>query len=180
LALWHLALGNFAMPKQKTKNYQPRTILGIDPGLGRMGYAVVAGPLSSPKLISVGCLETSAKLAHGERLVAIAQGVIKLIKKHKPTKIALERLYFSKNVKTALAVAEARGVVVLELTRYKCPIIELSPQEVKLAATGVGNADKIMVQKMLKLIFKLKEVPKPDDASDALAIALCGLTKGRF
>lgn len=155
-----------------TKN---KVVLGIDPGLGRMGYALVAGTLSSPQLITVGCLETSPKLSHGERLVAIAQGVEKMIKKYKPTKIAIERLYFSKNVKTALAVAEARGVVVLELARHKCPMIELSPQDVKLAATGVGNADKLMVQKMLKLIFKLKEVPKPDDAADALAVALCGL-----
>ncbi len=155
---------------------KPKVVLGIDPGLGRMGYALVSGSLGSPKLITVGCLETSAKLAHGERLLALAQGVTKLIKKYKPTIVAIERLYFSKNVKTALAVAEARGAVVLELARYKRPMVELSPQDVKLAATGVGNADKLMVQKMLKLIFKLKDVPKPDDAADALAVALCGLS----
>lgn len=156
-----------------TKN---RVVLGIDPGLGRMGYAVVAGNLSSPQLITVGCLETSAKLAHGERLVALSQGVTSLLKRYKPNIIAIERLYFSKNVKTALAVAEARGAIMLELTRERRPIVELSPQEVKLAATGVGNADKLMVQKMLKLIFKLKQIPKPDDAADALAVALCGLS----
>ncbi len=164
------------MVKSKTNPRQSKIVLGIDPGLGRMGYAVVSGSLAAPKLINVGCLETSAELPHGERLVTIAQEVTKLIKKYKPTKVAIERLYFSKNVKTALQVAEARGAIVLELARNKCPIVEPSPQEVKLAATGVGNADKIMVQKMLKLIFKLKEVPRPDDAADALAVALCGLT----
>lgn len=155
-----------------TKN---KIVLGIDPGLGRIGYAVVSGSLSSPKLIVVGCLETSSRLVHGERLLAIAQSVSTIIKKYHPSVVAIERLYFSKNVKTALAVAEARGALMLELTRQKCKVIELSPQAVKLAATGVGNADKIMIQKMLKLIFKLKEVPKPDDAADALAVALCGL-----
>ena len=152
-----------------------RVVLGIDPGLGRMGYAVVTGSISQPKLLTVGCLETSAKLAHGERLVALSQGVQKILRRYQPTLVAIERLYFSKNVKTALSVAEARGAIVLELAKEKRPIKELSPQEVKIAATGVGNADKLMVQKMLKLIFKLEQVPNPDDAADALAVALCGL-----
>lgn len=153
-----------------------KIVLGIDPGIGRLGYAVVSGSLSQPKILTVGCFETSVSLAHGERLLALSQGIQRLLKKYKPQKITIERLYFSKNVKTAFQVAEARGAVMLELARSKCPIIELSPQEVKLAATGVGNADKLMVQKMLKLIFKLKDVPKPDDAADALAVALCGLS----
>lgn len=152
-------------------------VLGIDPGLGRLGYAVVGGNLNSPQLIAVGCLETNAQMSHGQRLMTIARGVKKLLKKYQPHKVVIERLYFSKNVKTALAVAEAKGVVILELAYHQRPVIELSPQEVKLAATGVGNADKLMVQKMLKLTFKLKEVPKPDDAADALAVALAGLAK---
>ncbi|OHA55765.1 MAG: hypothetical protein A2429_00805 [Candidatus Veblenbacteria bacterium RIFOXYC1_FULL_42_9] len=142
-----------------------------------MGYAVLAGTLSQPKILTVGCLETSSKLVHGQRLVALSSGVQKILRQYKPTIIAIEKLYFSKNVKTALQVAEARGAIMLELTQGKCPIVELSPQAVKLAATGVGNADKLMVQKMLKLIFKLKQVPKPDDAADALAVALCGLSQ---
>ncbi|HAO81227.1 MAG: Crossover junction endodeoxyribonuclease RuvC [Parcubacteria group bacterium GW2011_GWD2_43_10] len=154
-----------------------KIVLGIDPGLGRMGYAVLAGTLSQPKILTVGCLETSSKLVHGQRLVALSSGVQKILRQYKPTIIAIEKLYFSKNVKTALQVAEARGAIMLELTQGKCPIVELSPQAVKLAATGVGNADKLMVQKMLKLIFKLKQVPKPDDAADALAVALCGLSQ---
>ncbi len=152
-----------------------KIVLGIDPGLGRMGYAVLTGTLSQPQILTVGCLETSNKLTHGQRLLALSSGVQNILKQFKPTSIAIEKLYFSKNVKTALQVAEARGAIMLELTREKCPVIELSPQEVKLAATGIGNADKLMVQKMLKLIFKLNMVPKPDDAADALAVALCGL-----
>ncbi len=151
-------------------------ILGIDPGLGRTGYAVLTGSGSSPKLITFGCIETDKKLPHSERLLELTHEVEKLLKQHQPTGVALERLYFSTNVKTAMAVAEARGVITLTVSHFGCPLYEFSPQEVKLAATGQGRADKLMVQKMLKLMFKLKEAPKPDDAADAVAVALCGLT----
>lgn len=160
-----------------TTTKHKRIVLGIDPGLGRMGYAAVTGSISLPKLLTVGCVQTSSNQEHGERLTAISKAVKTLLKKYKPTAVAIEKLYFSKNVKTALQVAEARGVIMLELAQSGCKIIELSPQAVKLAATGQGNADKLMVQKMLKLIFKLREVPTPDDAADALAVSLCGLTQ---
>ncbi|MDZ4229886.1 MAG: crossover junction endodeoxyribonuclease RuvC, partial [Candidatus Veblenbacteria bacterium] len=94
-----------------------KVVLGIDPGLGRMGYAVVSGTISSPQLMAVGCIETSSQLKHGERLVALSQAVQKLLRRHRPSVVTIERLYFSKNVKTALAVAEARGAIVLEIAR---------------------------------------------------------------
>ncbi len=161
-------------PTRTTTKPEPR-ILGLDPGLGRTGYAVLKGSGSAPELTTFGCIETSSKLAHHQRLVQLADEVHKLLTRYQPTGVALERLYFSTNVKTALAVAEARGVITLTISHFGCPLYEFSPQEVKLAATGQGRADKKQVQKMLKIMFKLKEVPKPDDAADAVAVALCGL-----
>jgi crossover junction endodeoxyribonuclease RuvC len=151
-----------------------RRVLGIDPGLGRMGYAVVSGTLTTPKLIEVGCIETGGT-DQGRRLVQLTDALERVIARHHPLVAAIEQLYFSVNAKTALKVAEARGVVMEQLTRSKLEVTELSPQAVKLAATGQGNADKRQVQKMICLIFKLKTPPQPDDAADALAVALAGL-----
>lgn len=139
-----------------------------------MGYAVVTGTLVAPKLIEVGCIETGGT-DQGRRLVQLTDSLERVLVRHRPSVAAVEQLYFSVNVKTALQVAEARGVVMAQLTRANMQVVELSPQAVKLAATGQGNADKRQVQKMLCLIFKLKEAPKPDDAADALAVALAGL-----
>ncbi len=151
------------------------TILGIDPGFGRMGYAVLVGTRNSPKITICDCLETSGKLEHGARLVKISQKIKELVNTYKPTQVAIEKLYFSRNVKTALQVAEARGVILQTIANLGYPILEFSPQEIKISVTGVGNADKLMVQKMLKIMFKLEKMPKFDDATDALAIALTGL-----
>lgn len=155
-------------------------VLGLDPGFGRLGYAVLVGPRSTPKIVTFGCIETSAKQPHGERLAKVAREVAALVKRYQPTLVAIERLFFSKNVKTALQVAEARGAILLTLAKAHLTPLEFSPQEVKLTAASDGRADKTQVQKMLKLMFKLKQVPQPDDAADALAIALCGLTQTRY
>lgn len=162
------------MSRTSTTTKPRQTVLGIDPGLGRMGYAVVSGTLTSPRLIEVGCIETGGP-DQGRRLVQLTDALERVLVRHHPSVAAVEQLYFSVNVKTALQVAEARGVVMAQLTRAGMQVIELSPQAVKLAATGQGNADKRQVQKMLCLIFKLKSAPKPDDAADALAVALAGL-----
>jgi crossover junction endodeoxyribonuclease RuvC len=137
---------------------------------------VLTGSGGSPKLLKFGCIETDKKLPHHERLVRLAHEVERLLTEHQPTGVSLERLFFSTNVKTAMSVAEARGVITLTVSHFGCPLYEFSPQEVKLAATGQGRADKKQVQKMLKLMFKLKEAPRPDDAADAVAVALCGLS----
>lgn len=168
------ATENVDASRRRTPTNQ--TVLGLDPGFGRLGYAVLGGSRSAPKIITFGCIETSAKLPHGERLAKIAREVAALVKAYKPTVVAIERLFFSKNVKTALQVAEARGVILLTLAHSHITPLEFSPQEVKSTATNDATADKAQVQKMLKLMFKLKETPQPDDAADAVAIALCGLT----
>lgn len=155
----------------------PKTnlVVGLDPGLGRLGYAVLQGTIGNPQIITFGCFETSPKESHAIRLVQIGGAVESLLKKYQPTVIGIERLFFSKNVKTALVVGEARGVISYMVQKNHCRLAEFSPQEVKLAATGQGRADKKQVQKMLKLIFNLPALPKPDDAADALALALCAL-----
>ncbi|MFZ5391388.1 MAG: crossover junction endodeoxyribonuclease RuvC [Patescibacteria group bacterium] len=155
-------------------------ILGFDPGIGRLGFAVLSGSPTKPELIEVGCFETNSKSPQNQRLAQIGQFTKKLIKKYQPDKAGLEKLFFSKNVKSALNVAEARGVISLLLTEQNCPILELSPQEVKIAATGQGRADKTQVQKMLQLTFSLKKIPQPDDAADALAVALAALVQPKF
>ncbi|MBI5465961.1 MAG: crossover junction endodeoxyribonuclease RuvC [Candidatus Kerfeldbacteria bacterium] len=162
-----------ALPATSSKT--SKIVLGIDPGFGRLGYALVSGTLTHPVLIEAGYIQTKGT-NHGLRLSELRDKLTSVIARHQPTSAAIERLFFSVNVKTALKVAEARGVVMELLTTHKLPVLELSPQAVKMAATGQGNADKKQVQKMLCLIFKLKQAPKPDDAADALAVALCGLS----
>lgn len=149
-------------------------ILGIDPGVARMGYGVVEEVTHNTRAIAYGCFETLSKTPHGERLVAVHKELLRLIKKYRPDKIAVEKLFFSKNVKTALTVSEARGVVLMTCAALRIPIVEISPKEVKLTLTGYGQADKQQMQRMVQLLLKLKNIPKPDDAADALAIAMAG------
>ena len=150
-------------------------ILGIDPGIARMGWGVVEEVRGGkPRAIAYGCFETGKETPHEERLRAVHDELTKLIKKHEPGKIAVEKLFFSKNVKTALTVGEARGVIMLTCAELSIPVVEISPKEVKQALTGYGQADKKQMQKMIQLILGLREIPKPDDAADALAIALSG------
>ena len=148
-------------------------ILGIDPGLARMGWGVIEEERGKARVVGYGCLETLKSTAHSERLAAVHQELARLIKKYNPDRVAVEKLFFSKNVKTALAVGEARGVVLMTCAKLQVPCLEISPKEVKQALTGYGHADKQQMQRMVQLILKLKETPKPDDAADALAIALC-------
>lgn len=149
-------------------------ILGIDPGIARMGWGVVEEIKQKPRAIAYGCFETTKDMPHQERLRAVHDELTRLIKKYRPERIAVEKLFFSKNVKTALTVGEARGVIMLTCGEMGSTVFEISPKEVKQALTGYGQADKQQVQKMIQLILGLKEIPKPDDAADALAIAIAG------
>lgn len=149
-------------------------ILGIDPGIARMGFGVIEEVKLKARAIDYGCFETNKAVPHAERLLAIHNELTRLIQKHHPTKVAVEQLFFSKNVKTALQVGEARGVIMLTCAELKVPVVEISPKEVKQALTGYGQADKRQMQKMIQLLLGLKEMPKSDDAADALAIALAG------
>lgn len=153
----------------KTKK---QLILGIDPGLATTGYAFIQETNPSLKVIDYGIISTSAKLEFSERLAKIHQDLTNLIKKFKPTTIVVENIYFAKNAKTALQVGQARGVILLTAILNKLPLYEFTPLQVKQAVCGYGQADKCQVQKMVKNILKLKEIPRPDDAADALAIAL--------
>lgn len=151
-------------------------ILGIDPGIADTGFGIIKkennGKLSC---LAYGSIKTKAKTNLADRLFIIGEELNKIIKKHKPDMVAVEKLFFSKNVKTALIVGEARGVVMLTARQNNLPIEEFTPLQVKQAVSTYGRAGKDQVQKMVKLILNLKEIPKPDDAADALAIAICAL-----
>ena len=149
-----------------------RIILGIDPGYADAGFGVldVSGP--KEKILTFGSIQTPAGQPMGERLHKLHKELDQLITTYQPVCLAIEKLFFSKNVKTALSVAEARGVIRLCAEQRSLPCREFSPAEVKLAVCGHGSADKAQVQKMVKLLLGLKTIPKPDDAADALALAL--------
>jgi len=148
-------------------------VLGIDPGFARMGYAILDVDRDELELIDFGCLKTGTGSVFSRRLLKVADQIEKLIKKYQPTISAVEELYFTRNVSSGIKVAQARGVVLMTLADYGLQIREFSPQAVKIAATGYGAAKKAEVQKMLQMIFSLAKKPSPDDAADALAVALC-------
>ena len=148
-------------------------ILGIDPGIADMGYGVIeVGHGGSDRCLVYGSLKTPAGMDGAKRLVMLAQGLEQLLTKWKPAGVGIEKLFFSKNVKSAMQVAEARGVIRACLEARGLPVREFSPQEVKLAVCGQGAAEKSQVQGMVKRLLKLTKIPKSDDAADALALAL--------
>ncbi len=147
-------------------------ILGIDPGIGRMGWGMIGIQNSKFRIQNFGCVETEAKLLLPERLLIIHQKVQEFIKTYKPDVLAIEELFFNTNAKTAFIVGQARGVVLLAAAEKQIPVAIYTPLQVKVAVTGYGRAEKAQVGQMVKTILKLKEIPKPDDTSDALAVAL--------
>jgi crossover junction endodeoxyribonuclease RuvC len=148
-------------------------ILGIDPGTAALGYGIVEQTGGRLREIDHGCLTTSPDVPLGERLLAIHALVSDLIALHEPTIVAVERLFFSRNAQTAMAVGHARGVVLLAAAEHGRPVREATPNEVKSAVTGYGAADKEQVQRMVQLVLGMATRPTPDDAADALAIAVC-------
>ena len=153
-------------------------ILGIDPGLARMGYAFIEIKKKGEKskAINYGCIKTSPGLCAGDRLKKINNELNKLIKKYKPNVLAVESIYFFKNFKTAMPVSQAKGVILLTAAKKKIPVCEITPLQMKMAITGYGRAEKKQVQEMIKVLLNLKEAPKSDDAADALGVALCCVT----
>ncbi|MBF8280380.1 MAG: crossover junction endodeoxyribonuclease RuvC [Candidatus Magasanikbacteria bacterium] len=155
-------------------------VLGIDPGFGRMGWAIVEIAGSGVRAIEFGCVETKSVMSFAERLLVLSDELRRLIKKFHPEVVAVEELFFAKNVKTAIQVAHGRGVIILAAAQAGLPIVEVKPAEVKQTIAGNGNADKKQVQKMVQIIFGLKAPLKSDDAADALAVALTGGSRARW
>jgi crossover junction endodeoxyribonuclease RuvC len=146
--------------------------LGIDPGTATTGYGIIKKDSGSLKCLDYGVILTSKDIPFGERLLLIYKQVKEIIKKYNPDRIAVEDLYFFKNEKTAFKVGQARGVVMLAIEESGKKPFEPTPLQVKQAVSGYGKAEKAQVQKMVQLILNLKDIPKPDDAADALAIAI--------
>ena len=148
-------------------------ILGVDPGTAALGYGIVERTGGRLRAIDYGCLETSPDLPLPERLLAIHGLLSDLIELHEPAIVAVERLFFSRNAQTAIAVGQARGVVLLAAAQHGRTVREATPSEVKSAVAGYGAADKGQVQRMVQLVCGMSELPTPDDAADALAVAIC-------
>lgn len=146
--------------------------LGIDPGTARLGYGLIQGGLQ-PKLIDAGLIETWPDEPMPDRLVTLYEGVQELLDEFKPDVLAIEQLFFARNVTTAITVGQARGVVILAAAQARIAVTEYTPSEIKQAVTGYGKADKPQMQEMVRMILNLKTVPSPDDAADALAVAIC-------
>ena len=153
------------------------TILGIDPGYGRCGFGVLVHDGRDWQCKTHGVITTSKDVALPSRLKEIADDLTHLIELHKPERIVIEELFFAKNTTTALNVSQVRGIVSLLAAQNGIELVEVKPNEVKLAITGYGRADKKQVQEMVKTILGLKTSPKPDDAADALAVAWTGANK---
>ena len=158
-------------------------ILGIDPGTATTGYGVIDYKKKNKKQIvclDYGIIQTSPKQSVGERLIQLNFDLNEIIKKYKPEMAAVESLFFFKNLKTAMPVSQARGVIIYTLSKKNVPFIDITPQQAKTSVTGYGKATKNQVQKMVQNLLCLEELPKPDDAADALAIAICCADKCKF
>lgn len=153
-------------------------ILGIDPGIADTGYGIVEKKGDVYVMVECGSITTPASEAMPKRLAMLAKELACLIARNRPEVVAVEEIFFAKNTKTAMAVAQARGVVLATAEQNNCRVREFTPLEVKQALTGYGRADKRQIQSMVKTILGLHAIPKPDDAADALAVAVCaGQTK---
>ena len=148
-------------------------ILGVDPGTAALGYGIIERNGGRLRAIDYGCLVTSPDIGLPERLLAIHSLLDELIQLHEPAVVAVERLFFSRNAQTAIAVGQARGVILLAAAQHGRPVREATPNEVKVAVAGYGAADKAQVQRMVQLVLGMAELPTPDDAADALAVAIC-------
>jgi crossover junction endodeoxyribonuclease RuvC len=147
-------------------------ILGIDPGIGRTGWGVIAYEKGKLNAEEYGCIETFQTSSPEKRLQELHEHIVVLITEKKPDVLAIEDLFFNTNVSTALIVGQARGVILLAAAQHDIPLAIYTPLQVKIAATGYGRADKKQVGHMVKTLLKLSSIPKPDDTADALAIAI--------
>ena len=147
-------------------------VLGIDPGYALMGWGVVEASGGRMRLLGYGCVETKAGTPMQHRLRTLLMGVRDLVNIYHPDDVAFEELFFARNVTTALMVGAARGAAIIAATEYTENLYEYTPMQIKQAVTGYGKADKKQIQQMVKLLLNLSEIPKPDDAADAIACAI--------
>ena len=148
-------------------------ILGIDPGTATTGYGVIEKTKNEIKCVDYGCILTSKEFSDAERLTDINKQLNNVLNKYKPDAMSVESVYFFKNLKTAMPVSQAKGVILFTAAKKKIPIYEFTPLQIKMATVGYGRAEKKQVQKMVKLLLNIEKTPKPDDAADALAAAIC-------
>lgn len=148
-------------------------ILGIDPGTGILGFGAIELTKNKPVLIDAGVIRTPVKQADSDRLFTIYEELKELIEELKPQVLSVEKLFFAQNVTTAMSVSQARGVVLLLGKQHNLDLYEYTPLQIKQAITGYGKADKKQMQEMVRVLLGLSEVPRPDDAADALAAAIC-------
>jgi len=148
-------------------------VLGVDPGLATMGYGLVREVGGGLQAVDYGVVTTSPKLSLPQRLQQLYRELSRLIQQHQPDEGAIEELFFSRNVRTAMSVGHARGVVLLALADAGLPVADYTPLTIKQAVSGFGGADKIQMQMTVKLLLRLDNLPTPDDAADALAVAIC-------
>jgi crossover junction endodeoxyribonuclease RuvC len=153
----------------------PRCALGVDPGTALLGYAVVWQERTDLALLTCGALETSSELPLAARLALLYDGLIRVIDTFKPSELAVEELFFNRNVRTALSVGHARGVTLLAAAHRDLAVHSYTPLQVKEAVTGFGRARKEQIQEMIRVLLRLPAAPQPDDAADAAAIAVCHL-----
>lgn len=149
------------------------TILGIDPGLSHTGYGIIIKERLNMRLVAFGCIRTQAGENFSKRLGNIVKEFQKFLKRHKPNAVAVESLFFYKNISSALKVGQAKGAVLACCASHHIPVHEFTPLQIKMSVTGYGKADKNQIQQMVKMLLGLKEIPKPSHAADALAVALC-------
>ncbi|MCD6401338.1 MAG: crossover junction endodeoxyribonuclease RuvC [Anaerolineales bacterium] len=156
-------------------------VLGIDPGLAITGYGFLQeDDQGNIRTVKFGVIRTSSKIPIPQRLRIIYSDLQALIRLHKPDCGSVEKLFFQKNVRTAINVGQARGVAILALSQAEIPVFEYNPLEIKQAVTGYGGADKMQMQLMIKALLNLDSIPKPDDAADALAVGLCHLNSAKM
>ncbi len=155
-------------------------VLGIDPGTATTGYGLVRDTETGIAVVTWGTVTTAKGLPMPERLREIYRQLSQLLREHRPDGAAVEKLFFQRNVSTAMTVGQARGVALLALAEAGVPVGEYTPNEVKQAVAGYGSADKPQMQTMVRTLLNLREMPKPDDAADALAVAICHLHSARW
>ena len=156
-------------------------VLGIDPGTATTGYGLVRETEEGGyAVVDYGVVLTPAGLAQEKRLLMLYERLMEILLLHRPDQGAVEKLFFQRNVTTAIAVGQARGVAMLALAQHHLPVAEYTPMEVKQAISGYGGADKLQIQMMVQAVLQLEELPRPDDAADALAVAICHLQSYRM